>query len=107
MDKKEYEQAALATLKSLCGTSAGEDSVTLFVDHHLAELEPDYFSQTYGTPTPEAPQILASLILVDSWSSEDDGNVDVFDFSLPGNVTDYLLSVRFSGDDIEDISMES
>ena len=107
MKKKEYEQVALLKIMSLLEVSSGEDDVTLFVDHHLAELEPDYFSKTFGTPTPNASQILHSLVLVGSWSSEDDGNVDVFDFSLPGNVTNYLLSVRFSGEEAEQVSMES
>ena len=107
MNKKEYEQVALSKIKSLFGVSAGEDSVTLFVDHHLSELEPGYFLKTYGTETPNSSQILDSLVLVDSWSSEDDGNDNVFDFSLPGDVTDYLLSVRFSGESVEEVSMES
>ena len=107
MDKENHKQAALIKIRSLYGTPTGEDNVTLFVDHHLAEIEPDYFSKTYGTASPTAHQLLDSLILIGAWSSEDDGNIDVFDFSLPGNVTNYLISVRFAGDDIQEISMES
>ena len=107
MDNSEKEIAARAAVKSLIGKPEGEDSITLFVEHHLAELEADYFSNTYGTAMPEAIQIADSLVLVDSWSSEDDGHIDVFDFSLPDNVTNYLLSVRFSGDKVEEVSMES
>ncbi|WP_457646930.1 hypothetical protein [Profundibacter sp.] len=107
MNKEEHSQEALAKIRSLYGTPTGEDNVTLFVDHHLAEIEPDYFSKTYGTTSPTAQQILDSLVLIDTWSSEDDGNIDVFDFSLPGNVTNYLISVRFAGDAIQEISMES
>lgn len=107
MDCKQNENVALSTIKSLLGTPEGEDSVTLFVEHHLDELEAEYFSRIYGTPTPEASQILGSLILVSSWSSEDDGNIDVFDFSLPEKATNYVLSARFSGDEVESVSMES
>lgn len=107
MDNGEKENTARAAVKALIGRPEGEDNVTLFVEHHLAELEADYFSKTYGTTTPEAYQIADSLVLVDSWSSEDDGHIDVFDFSLPDNVTNYLLSVRLSGDNVEEVSMES
>ncbi len=107
MNKEEHKQVALSEIRSLLGVPAGEDSVSLFIDHHLEELEPEYFVETYGTASPEASQIIDSLVFVDAWSSEDDGNIDVFDFSLPGNVTNYLISVRFSGDKVEEISMES
>jgi hypothetical protein len=107
MSNDEYETTAREAIKSLIGKPEGEDNVTLFLEHHLAELEPEYFSSTYGSTTPEATQIVDSLVFVHSWSSEDDGTVDVFDFSLPGSVTDYLLSVRFSGDEVKEISMES
>ena len=57
-------------------------------------------------PTPE--KLLEALILKDKWDSEGDCNIDTFDFSLTQNVTDYLVSVRFSKDgSIETISMES
>ncbi|MEP5761137.1 MAG: DUF2004 domain-containing protein [Litoreibacter sp.] len=107
MANEKREKIALSTIKSYMGTPEGEDCVILFVEHHLEELEADYFSRTYGTTTPAASQMLSSLVLVSSWSYQDDGNIDVFDFSLPGEVTDYVLSVRFSGGDVEEISMES
>ena len=81
--------------------------MALFVEHHVDELETDYFSRMCGTSTPDATQMLDSLILLRSWSFEDDGNIDVFDFSLPENVTDCVLSVRFSGDKVEDVTMDS
>jgi hypothetical protein len=107
MDNQQKQTAALTAIKSLLGTPEGEDNVELFIDHHLEELEVDNVSKTYGTPKPEASQMLSSLVLVSSWSYEDDGIINVFDFSLPENVTDYVLSVRFLGDDVEEVSMES
>ena len=107
MNKENRIQFALMKIRSLYGTPAGEDNVTLFVDHHLAEIEPNHFLEAYGTTSPTGQQILDSLVLIDAWSSEDDGDIDVFDFTLPGDVTNYLVSVRFAGDEIEGISMES
>jgi hypothetical protein len=101
------EIAALTELRSLLGTPEGEDNVELFIEHHLAELEADYFSKALGTPKPEASLVLSSLVLVASWSYEDDGIINVFDFSLPEEVTNFVLSVRFSGDEVEEVSMES
>jgi hypothetical protein len=107
MDNQQKQTAALTVIKSMVGTPEGEDNVELFVEHHLEELESAYFSKIYGTPKPEVSQILSSLVLVSSWSYEDDDIINVFDFSLPEKVTNYVLSVRFSGDDVEEVSMES
>ena len=107
MTDEEKREKARSAIRSLLGTPEGEDSVTLFVEHHLDELDAEYFSNTFGTSSPDASRIVDSLVLVGSWSEEDDGNINVFDFSLPGKVTDHVLSVRFSGDDVADVSMES
>ena len=99
---------ALEKIKLLYGTPKGEFGPTLFVSHHLEELqEADWVGALKLTkPTPE--QVLNALILVDEWSSEDNGVNDTFDFSLPNDITNFLISVRFSEDgSITDISMES
>lgn len=99
---------ALEKIKSLYGTEEGEFGPTLFVSHHLEELEKSTLLDIFGVDKPDAAQILNALVLVDSWSSDDDGKIDTFDFSLPGNVTDYLLSVRFDDDgEIDEVSLES
>jgi len=103
----QHEKTARESIKSFYGTPEGEDGPTLFISHHLDELEPDFWVRTYGTEAPEATQVLDSLVLVGSWSSEDDGNIDVFDFSLPNNVTNYLLSVRFVDGKVAEVTMES
>jgi hypothetical protein len=104
----ERQAAALRAIKSLYGKPEGEFGPTLFVSHHLTEIEPEYWLRTLGTNQPEPDQILNALVLIDSWSSEDDENVDTFDFSLPEAVSDYLLSVRFQDDgQVRDVSLES
>lgn len=107
MGNREKERSARQAIKMLIGRPEGDDSVNLFVDHHVSELEADYFTDTYGTPTPEPTQIIESLVLVDSWSSGGDDCINTFDFSLPKNATNDLLSVRFAGEKVHDISMES
>lgn len=105
MDQR--EKTAREKIKSLYGTPEGEYGPTLFVSHHLDEVKSEYWVGTCGTDAPEATQVLESLVLVDSWSSADDGNMDVFDFSLPGNVTSYLLSARFENGEVAEVPMES
>lgn len=108
-------QAALVAIGNSHGTEDAEFSTTLFVSHHLEELDASYWQAQLGTERPEPAQILALLELRSHWSDdedaeddkEDDG-IDVFDFTLPGDVTQYVLSVQFDEDGaVEGISMES
>lgn len=111
------KQAALAAVKRSYGTKEAEHSTTLFVSHHLEELDSSYWQQHLGTESPTTPQILDLLELRSHWgdSEEDEDEddevgdgLDVFDFTLPGDVTDYVLSVRFDEKGgVENISMES
>ncbi len=102
---KEREKLALDAIKQAFRTEAGEDNVNLFVEHHLVELPQSYWSQHLGSAAPEASAVADLLELGSSWG---DGEVENFDFTLPGEVTDYLVSVHFDDDgDIDAISMES
>ena len=104
----ERQATARQAIKSLYGKPKGEYGPTLFVSHHLEEIEPEYWLRTVGVQQPKPEQILDSLVLVGSWTSGGGETVNTFDFGLPGNVSDYLLSVRF-GDEgqVQDVSMES
>jgi len=105
---QQKQKLALAKIKSIHGTPEDEFGPSLFVSHHIEEIEDAYWINNYGTKAPPAEKILDSLVLVGSWSSNDDDKIDTFDFSLPGNVTNYLISVRFDETgDIDEISMES
>ena len=106
MDKK--AKTALAKIKSLHGTPEGEYGPTLFVSHHLEEISKAEWMELLKTETPTSEQMLDALVLIDAWSSYDDDVVDTYDFGLPDNLTNYLLSARFSKDykSIE-VSMES
>jgi hypothetical protein len=104
----ERQATALQAIKSLYGTAEGEFGPTLFVSHHLDEVEAAYWLRTVGTERPNPNQILNSLVLVNSWSSAGDENIDTFDFGLPENASNYVLAVRFQDDGrVQDVSMES
>ena len=99
------QKRARSALEQLLGTEEGEDSVDLFVQHHLDEIEADYWNGQLGTATPAASAVLGLLQAREPW--EDDGSVHV-DFALPGDVSQYVLSVEFDEDgEVLGVSMES
>ena len=109
--------AALAAIKRSADEGGGGDfGPTLFASHHLAELDAAYWEKHAGTSRPSTRQILDLLVLRSHWGDDDDdddddegdGGIDTFDFTLPGDVTDYVISVRFDeSGQVEAISMES
>ena len=100
------EKAAIAAIRSAFGTEDDESGATLFVEHHLEEIEGEYWQKYLGTAKPEPISVLDILLLRSHWGGDDD--IETFDFTLPENVTDYVISVRFDeSGQVEDISMES
>ena len=110
-EKDEIERrriTALNAIKQAFGTAADEHGATLFVSHHLAELGGDYWQEHCGTTRPEPKQLLNILTLRSHWGEDDDDGIDTFDFSLPGDVTDYVISVSFDeSGGVAEITMES
>jgi len=107
MNLKQKEKLALAAIKRSFDTPEGEFGSTLFVAHHVEQLNANDWVAATGKKTPNSEQILDSLILIDSWSSEESEILDTFDFGLPHDISDYLLSVSFEGDEVSEIAMES
>ena len=103
---KRRTTAALAAIKQRAADSGSE--VELFASHHLEELDPAYWKRLAGTARPSCDQILGLLTLRSHWGGDAEDGIDVFDFTLPEDVTDYVISVRFDErGDVGDISMES
>lgn len=97
------EKKALEGIKQSSGTEQGEYGIDEFVSHHLDELPASYWEKHIGTSKPTNEQVINLLILRSKWDDE-----EVYDFTLPDDVTDYVVSVSFDEDGlIEDISMES
>ena len=102
------EKAALAAIRSVFGTDEDEYGATLFASHHLEEIEGAYWQKHLGTTQPEPRRVLDILKLHSHWSDEDDDGIDTFDFTLPDDVTNYVISVRFDKTgEVEEITMES
>ena len=102
------EKAGIAAIKRTFGTADGEYGATLFASHHLDELEASYWQKHLGTDQPEPARVLDILRLRSHWGDEHGEGIEVFDFTLPDDVTDYVISVRFDeAGEVEEISMES
>jgi hypothetical protein len=102
------KKLALDAIHRSLGTEAGEDGGTLFASHHLEELDSSYWQQHLGTGKPEPAQVIGLLMLRSHWGVDDADGIDTFDFCLPGDVSDYVLSVRFDeSGDVDYITMES
>lgn len=97
--------------------SSEQEGVRLFVNHHLGELPDEYWQTHCGTTSPQPQQVLELLTLQSHWGEDDEDDeeegddeegIDTFDFSLPGDVTNYVLSVTFDENgDVAEITMES
>ncbi len=101
---------ALADIKQMFDKGEEENSVGVFVSHHLEELGAAYWKKHAGTASPSPKKVLDLLELRSPSGEEDEDDIDIdtFDFTLPGGETDYVLCVRFDENgDIEEISMES
>ena len=109
MAQSEFDRRQALALEAILkayGTDDAEHSVNLFVSHHISELEADYWSKHLGTTTPEPEQIL-KLLITRPLDQEVSG-LDLLDFTLPGEVTDYLLCVEFDvSGKVASIEMES
>ena len=98
-------QLGIDAIKKAFGTEDDEFGATLFVKHHVEELPSSYWQQHLRADTPDPAAVLGLLELRSNWGSDD---LENFDFSLPGEVTDYVISVHFNDAGVIDgISMES
>ena len=103
---QQREAVARAAIRDAFGTPDDESGATLFVSHHLEEIGPEYWQQHLGSATPEPVRVLDIIQLRDTWGGDDD--LDTFDFTLPDDVTQYVISVSFDeAGVVEGISMES
>ena len=105
-ETKRRQEVALSAIRGAFGTEADEYGATLFISHHLKEVGANYWQAHLGTDKPAPAQVLGILKFHRCWGGDD--GMDVFDFTLPGDITNYVISVRFdSAGEVKSISMES
>src|ERR1700722_7134293 len=93
LELRKREATARAEFHRGVATPDDEVGGTLFESHHLAERDPSYWKKHLSTGTPEPGRVLDLLVLKSHWGGNDE--LDTFDFTLPGQITDYVLSVTF------------
>ncbi len=107
----EIERRCNAAIEAICrahGTPDDEHGATLFVSHHLDEIGDDFWLKHCGVSRPPATQVLDILVLQSHRGEDDDDGIDTFDFTLPDDVTNYVISVEFDENgDVSGVSMES
>jgi len=100
--------AAVTAIRNAYGTEEDECGGTLFISHHLNEIEKSYWLKHIGTDMPEPIRIIDMLVLRSYWGEEEWHGLDTFDFTLPDEITNYVISVHFDKDgQVDEISMES
>jgi hypothetical protein len=108
---KEIARRTAAALAAIKESLSDEDSAaSTFASHHVEELDAAYWKKHVGTEMPIPIQVVDLLELRSHWGGDDDDDdgIDVFDFTLPGDVTDYVISVRFDDDgEVDEVDMES
>lgn len=86
------------------------DAVHLFIQHHIDEIAPEYWKQLLATTQPTPQQVLDLLVLNPymEWEFEEEEETYMVDFTLPEDVTQYVLCVELDHDEnLINISMES
>lgn len=110
-DEEEIARRTGAAFTAIEQAMNEEDSaVSMFASHHIDELDEAYWEPHAGTAKPSPKQVGDLLELRSHWGGDgdDDDGIDEFDFTLPGDVTDYVISVRFDEDgEVQDVDMES
>lgn len=100
------EGVALVAIRAALGTEEDEYGATLFISHHLKDVDAKYWRAHLGIDKPTPAQVFGILRFHRCWGGAE--GLAVFDFTLPDDVTQYVISVRFnSAGEVESISMES
>lgn len=107
------KQAAADAIRAAYNPNDEESPVTSFISHHLEELKAAYWLKQLNTPKPTPKEVLGILLLRSYWGTDAEGGhdehgIDMFDFTLPDDVTDYVIGVHFTENgEIDEIVMES
>ena len=103
---KQREKTAVVAIRAAFESEDEDAAVREFIVHHLEEIEGTYWKQHLGDESPAPSRVLDILLLRDHWGGDDE--LETFDFTLPDEATQYVISVRFGeSGEIEEISMES
>ena len=88
-----------------------ESDVREYIEHHLEEVESEYWTKQFGESKPAIDMVASRLVVKPFWMEEaleGEADLDRVDFTLPGDITDYVLCVEYAEDGKSyEITMES
>lgn len=100
------DSAARQAIDAGCEMEDEESGIAMFVAFHLEELDAGYWQRHLGTPRPAPDAVLGILELRGHWGG--DREMEFFDYTLPGEATDFVISVHFDeAGAVAEISMEN
>ena len=80
--------------------------MALFAAHHLEEVALEYWRRHLSAEVPDPSTIVGILEFQSHWGGQDE--IDVFDFTLPEEVTNYVICARFGENgEVFEVVMES
>ncbi|RYZ93972.1 MAG: DUF2004 domain-containing protein, partial [Moraxellaceae bacterium] len=82
--KMSKEKIARLALTDSLVTGRFKENVLLFVEHHLEEVEPEYWQKHFGSTQPAVQEVIEKLVLHDN----SEGNL--LDFTLSDDTTQYV-----------------
>ena len=120
VDQAELGRRKTLALQAIHAAHSGKEheyDVTIFITHHLEEIEPAYWLKHTGKEKPSPQEVLELLVLHHHWtpwdgddpdSEDDEDGLQILDFTLPEGATQYVVCVEFSEQgEVDDIRMES
>lgn len=76
------KDVALTAIRNTFSSEQDEYGASLFVSHHLEELDESYWLKHLGTTQPAPHRVLDILVLRSHWSDKEEDGIDTFDFTL-------------------------
>jgi len=104
-----HEKAAFDSLLADFNRGRKSEVVRPFMEHHLKELGPETLTKLFGTTSVDINRFLSKMVVTRvGFYPETDDEFAVFDITLQGDFTNYLIAVNFDPDgEIKSLSMES
>ena len=111
---KELSARAVLQQAAINSTHPFHNAILEFIQHHLDEIETSYWQKYFHTAQPSLIQVVEKLEFKSNTLPDDELDIEEMtyyenhlDFSLPDEISQYVICVVFEEDSIIDVCMES